>query len=82
MALSNCNEHVNPLVIVLAPFGKPEKLTNTLKQNKSRDSKNEKCTKEQIKRPKIMQFQRIRESHNTRVASQEVLCLMSLARHP
>ena len=79
LALSNCNEHVNPLVIVLAPFSKPKKLTNTLKQNKSRDSKSEKCTKVQIKRQKIMQVQRRRGSHNTWVASQEALCLMSLA---
>ena len=31
---SNCNEHVDPLVIMLALFGNPKKLTNTLKQTK------------------------------------------------
>ena len=82
LALSNYHEHVNPLVIVLAPFGKLEKLTNTLKKNKSRDPKSKKCIEEKIKRQKIMQVQRRRGSHNTWVASQEALCLMLLARLP
>ena len=57
LALSHSNEHVNPLVTVLAPFGSPEKLTNTLKTNKSRKSKNENCTEKQLKRLKGMQVQ-------------------------
>ena len=36
---SHSNEHVNPLVNVVAPFGILEKLTNTLKTNKSKKSK-------------------------------------------
>ena len=36
MPLSLCNEHVNPLVIMLEPFGSPEKLTNTLKTQKQK----------------------------------------------
>ena len=39
MTLSHSHEHVNPLVTVIAPFGIPEKLTNSLKTNKSRKSK-------------------------------------------
>ena len=35
---------------VLAPFGSPKKLTNTLKTNKSRKSKNEKLYRKVIKK--------------------------------
>ena len=34
LILSHSNEHVNPLVTVLEPFGILEKLTNTLKKTK------------------------------------------------
>ena len=40
-SLSYSNGHVNPLVTVLAPFGSPEKLTNTLKTTKVESPKAE-----------------------------------------
>ena len=39
LTLSHSNEHVNPLLTVLAPFSIPQKLTNSLKTNKSRKFK-------------------------------------------
>ena len=50
LALSNCNEHVNPLVIMLTPFGNPEKLTSTLKQTKVEILKMKKMYRRAIKK--------------------------------